>query len=838
MRKIFKNLVPFWKMILFVLVFLCVQAVCDLSLPSYTSNIIDTGIQNKGVEHVLPEKITAEEYDNLGIFLTNKEKKTLKKIYHLDKKQQIYTLQEKKKSKLADYDEQFAIAMLLDNQMSAMSEKDFKKMVAQQQRQAQEKAKEMAEQQQKQAQENAKSMTKEQKKELAAMQKSAQEDTKTAQEKTAQNAGQQQSAATQNIEDLPVEQLIKQLGVDLPITEKKVEENGKKTTVKFVDVRPLYQMMEQNGQITEDMIIEIRDSVEKKMKTMGKTMIHSSAIAQTIAIEKNAGIDMDKKQTSYLWICGGKMLGLAFLMAIATIVVGYLAAKIGAGIGRNLRETMFQKVVHFSNTEMDKFSTASLITRTTNDVQQIQLVSTMMLRLVAYAPILGIGGIIKVCQTGAGMGWVIALAIVVILAFVGLLMSLAMPKFQLMQTLVDKVNLVAREILTGLSVIRAFGREKKEEERFDEANKQLTKTTLFTNRVMTFMMPGMMLVMYGLTILIVWVAAHKIDDGVMEVGSMTAFITYAMMIVMSFLMLTMMSIMLPRAAVAANRIEEVEKTEISIKDAEICKKLPEVSKHGVLEFADVCFRYPGAKEDVLSGISFKAEPGKTTAIIGSTGCGKSTMVYLIPRLYDVTAGSIRLDGVDIREVSMCDLRDRIGFVPQKGVLFSGTITSNLRFGNKNATQEEIEQAAEIAQATEFITKKEEKFESAIAQGGSNVSGGQKQRLAIARAIVKKADIYIFDDSFSALDVKTDAEVRKALGEKVKDSTVLIVAQRISTILHADQILVVDDGKIVGKGTHEQLLKDCDVYLQIAKSQLSEKELGLEGKEDEKHEKHE
>ena len=822
MSKIFKNLVPFWKMVIFILVFLCVQAVCDLSLPSYTSKIIDTGIQNKGVEHVLPEKIKAEEYDYLTIFLTKEEKDTLKDIYTLDEKQNVYSLTEKKESKLKDYDEQFAIAMLLDNQMSAMSEKDFKAMLTEQQKQAQKAAQKSNAETQKAAQSSQKSQT----------QKAAQ-DAQAAQSEQAEG----QQSATQSIEEIPLEQLVKQLGVDLPITEKKVEEDGKKTTVKYVDVRPLYQMMEENGQITEDTVIQIRDSVEEKMETMGSTMIQSSAIAQTIALEKDAGVNMNHKQTSYLWQCGAKMLGLALLMAVATIIVGYLAARIGAGVGKNLREGMFEKVVHFSNAEMDKFSTASLITRTTNDVQQIQLVTTMMLRLVAYAPILGIGGVLKVWNTGAGMGWVIALAIAVILGLVGVLMALAMPKFKLMQTLVDKVNLVAREILTGLSVIRAFGREKKEEERFDDANKNLTKTTLFTNRVMTFMMPGMMLVMYGLTILIVWVAAHKIDDGVMEVGSMTAFITYAMMIVMSFLMLTMMSIMLPRAAVAANRIDEVEKTDISINDAKECKKLPEQKeeKRGVVSFSNVSFRYPGAKEDVLSDISFKAEPGKTTAIIGSTGCGKSTLVHLIPRLYDVTAGSITLDGVDIRELSMNDLRNEIGFVPQKGVLFSGNIASNLRFGNKNATQEEIEEAATIAQATEFIDKKEEGYESPIAQGGSNVSGGQKQRLAIARAIARKANIYIFDDSFSALDVKTDAAVRKALGEKVKDSTVIIVAQRISTILHADQILVIDDGKIVGKGTHEQLLKECDVYLQIAKSQLSEKELGLDGKEDEKHE---
>ena len=493
-----------------------------------------------------------------------------------------------------------------------------------------------------------------------------------------------------------------------------------------------------------------------------------------------------------------------------------------------LREKVFKNVVGFSNAEMDKFSTASLITRSTNDIQQIQMVSVMLLRMVAYAPILGIGGVLKVMQTGAGMGWIIVFAIAVILGYVMVLMSAAMPKFKLMQKLVDNINLVSREILTGLSVIRAFGREKKEEERFDEANKDLTKTMLFTNRVMTFMMPGMMMIMNILTVGIVWFGAKKIDGGNMQVGAMTAFITYAMMIVMSFLMLTMMSIMLPRAAVAAERIDEVVRTESSIKDADEPEKL--TSHDGVISFEHVNFKYPGAEEDVLHDIDFVARPGETTAIIGSTGCGKSTLVNLIPRLYDVSDGKILLDGKDIRNISMSDLREEIGFVPQKGVLFSGTIASNLRFGNDDATDEEIKKAARIAQATEFIEAKDDKYESSISQGGSNVSGGQKQRLAIARAIAKNPKIFIFDDSFSALDLKTDAALRKALSENVKDSTVIIVAQRISTILHAEQILVLDDGKVVGKGTHEQLLKNCDVYREIAKSQLSAKELGMDESE--------
>ena len=520
-------------------------------------------------------------------------------------------------------------------------------------------------------------------------------------------------------------------------------------------------------------------------------------------------------------------------MGVVTVLVGFFASRVGAGIGMSLRDQVFKKVVGFSNAEMDKFSTASLITRSTNDIQQIQMVSVMLLRMVAYAPILGIGGVIRVIKTGAGMGWIIILAILVILGYVMVLMSVSMPKFKLMQKLVDRINLVSREILTGLSVIRAFGREKKEEERFDEANKDLTRTMLFTNRVMTFMMPGMMMIMNVLTVGIVWFGAHRIDAGTMQVGAMTAFITYAMMIVMSFLMLTMMSIMLPRAAVAAERIDEVIRTESSIQDV---KEPQEITEHtGVVRFEHVSFRYPGAQEDVLHDIDFVAEPGKTTAIIGSTGCGKSTLVNLIPRLYDVTAGRITLDGKDIRDIRMADLREEIGYVPQKGVLFSGTIASNLRFGKEDATEEEIVKAAQIAQATEFIENKDDKYETAISQGGTNVSGGQKQRLAIARAIAKNPRIFIFDDSFSALDLKTDAALRKALADNVKDSTVIIVAQRISTILHAEQILVLDDGRIVGKGTHEQLLKECEVYQQIAKSQLSARELGLEESEVADHE---
>lgn len=576
------------------------------------------------------------------------------------------------------------------------------------------------------------------------------------------------------------------------------------------------------------MMEQARASVDDMIATTGESTIKSMALRYTAACNKEAGVDADRMQISYLMSAGLKMLLIALLMGAVSVIVGLLASRVGAGIGRDLRKKVFGRVIGFSDAEIDKFSTASLITRTTNDIQQVQMVSMMLLRMILYAPIIGIGGIVKVINTNVSMAWTIALSVLVIMSFVMLLVSITMPKFKIMQTLVDRVNLVSREILTGLSVIRAFGREKKEEERFDEANRELTKTQLFTNRMMSVMMPGMMMIMYATTILITWVAAKKIDMGTLQVGAMTAFITYAMQIVMSFLMLTMMSIMLPRAGVAADRIDEVLRTEPTIEDKEDADAFE--AEEGVVGYHHVHFAYPDAKEDVLSDIDFEAKPGEITAIIGSTGCGKSTLVNLLPRFYDVTKGSVTIDGKDIRDIRMKDLRRCIGFVPQKGVLFSGTIASNLRFGKPDATDEEIKEAAGIAQASEFIEEKKEQFESPIAQGGSNVSGGQKQRLAIARAIVKKPKILVFDDSFSALDMKTDAVLRKALMEKVKDSTVFIVAQRISTIIHAEQILVLDDGKIVGRGKHEELLRSCEVYEQIARSQLSAKELGLEEKE--------
>ena len=764
MRKIFKNMVPYGRSVIVILALLLMQAACDLALPSYTSDIIDVGIQKSGVEHVVPQAVTAEEFAAAQTLMTEAETQLWQRIYEQDGN--VYRLTEHDETRLAELDDALVLPLIMNYQMRAMEEASFKAYLASQ---------------------------------------------------NGMDAAQ--------INAMSIEQIGQMMGVSLtPFEQTKEDDDGNAYTTVCVDVRPVFAQRKQAGTMDDDVILSMRESMQKTIDAMGSSMVRSMGVAYAVDCDKAAGLDVDAMQTAYLWTAGLKMVGLALIMGLATVLVSFFASRVGAGIGRDLRDGVFKRVVGFSNAEMDQFSTASLITRSTNDIQQIQMVSAMLLRMVAYAPIMGIGGVIKAMQTGAGLGWVIALTLLVILGYVMVLMSVSMPKFKLMQKLVDRLNLVSREILTGLSVIRAFKREDKEEERFDEANRALTKTMLFTNRVMTFMMPGMMLIMNVLTVAIVWFGAHQIDAGTMQVGAMTAFITYAMMIVMSFLMLTMMSIMLPRAAVAAERIDEVLQTASSIRNPEQPETL--AAHNGVLRFNHVSFRYPNAEEDVLHDIDFTATPGTTTAIIGSTGCGKSTLVNLIPRLYDVTAGSIEIDGKDIRKLSMEELRSEIGFVPQKGVLFSGTIASNLRFGNDEATDEEIRRAAKIAQAADFIEEKEEKYDSPIAQGGSNVSGGQKQRLAIARAIAKNPKIFIFDDSFSALDMKTDAALRKALHENVKDSTIILVAQRISTILHAEQILVLDDGRIVGRGTHAELLAGCEVYQQIAKSQLSAKELGL------------
>lgn len=714
MGKIFRNLAPYWKSVIIILALLAVQAFCDLAMPQYTSDIIDTGIQNGGIAYSVPQSVTQADFEEAELFMTDEQAGLWKKSYDLEE-DGIYRLNISKKKDITAVQNELLVPILINYQL-----KD--------------------------------------------------------------------------------------------------------------DERVQFIQAAKAGLAGKDAVIQMQDKASQMIDSMGASLVSSMGVAYAKQCDANAGMDMNKIQLNYLLAAGGKMVGLALIMAAATVLVGLAASRVAAGVGMTLRGNLFKKVVGFSNTEMDKFSTASLITRCTNDVQQIQMVTVIMLRIVAYAPIIGIGGIIKVLNTGSHMEWVIGLAVLLIMGFVLVLTSIAMPKFKLMQKLVDKVNLVSREILTGLSVIRAFGREDEEEKRFDAANTELTKTNLFTNRVMTFMMPGMMFIMYVITVLIVWVSAHHIDAGTMQVGTMTAFMTYAMQIVMAFLMLTMLSIMLPRAAVAADRIDEVMKTVSSVENPDNPVRVEDKAE-GKVRFNHVNFRYPNAEDCVLENIDFEALPGQTTAIIGSTGCGKSTLVNLIPRLYDVTEGSITIDGTDVRDMSLEDLRGMIGFVPQKAVLFSGTIASNIKFGNSDASDDDMKQCAQIAQATEFIEEKDDTYDSRIAQGGSNVSGGQKQRLSIARAIAKHPKIFVFDDSFSALDLKTDAALRKALGENVRDSTMIIVAQRVSTILHAEQIIVLDEGRIAGIGTHGQLLENCEVYKEIAMSQLSEEELKNAGKEE-------
>ena len=570
----------------------------------------------------------------------------------------------------------------------------------------------------------------------------------------------------------------------------------------------------------------MKEQLEEALKKMPESIVTQSAVLFVEQEYEAQGKDMDRMQMEYILFSGLKMLGLAFLGMGAAVMVTFLSARVAAVLGRNLRNNIYRKVISFSGSELNQFSTASLITRSTNDVQQVQMLFTMLFRIVLYAPILGLGGVYKVFQTDASMTWILALAVIVIMLFVALLFRIAMPKFTKLQFLIDELNLVSREILTGVPVIRAFSREKQEEQRFEDANAKLTRTNLFVNRCMTFMMPVMMLLMNGVTVLIVWNGAHAVDDGSMQVGNMMAFMQYAMQIIMAFLMITMMSIMIPRASVAAKRINEVMDTKISICDRENTQDIQQ-DKKGQVVFDHVGFAYPGADEETLHDISFTANPGETVAFIGSTGSGKSTLVNLIPRFFDVTKGQILVDGTDVKDLKLHDLRSRIGYVPQKAVLFSGTIDSNIRYGREEATKEEVEKAAKIAQAWEFIQEKEDGVQEAIAQGGTNVSGGQKQRLSIARAVAKNPEIYIFDDSFSALDYKTDVVLRRALKQETKNATTLIVAQRISTILHADKILVLDEGRVVGQGTHQELLKSCEVYRQIAMSQLSEEELANE-----------
>ena len=747
MKKLLKYLRPFAGAIIVAIMLLFVQAISDLSLPSYMSNIVNIGIQQKGIEDAVPKAIKSSELNKLLLFINSDDKKVVEDNYKLIRKEEL-------------------------------SDDDYEKYIKQYPKLANE--------------------------DIYVL------DTKSKDVKRKLN------------EILGRPMLITSLFESGDATKLMGDFGNVMAAPEGVDMANMDPFMMLSN-MPEEQVLEIIKGINEKLDEMPESMVTQSAVTYVREQYKELGIDIDKVQTNYLFMAGAKMLGVALIGTIAAVIVTFIAARIAAALGRNLRKDVFNKVVGFSNAEFDRFSTASLITRTTNDIQQIMMLIVMGLRIVFYAPILGIGGIVKVVKSGAGMGWVIVVAVVSILSLVGVLFVFAIPKFKIVQKLVDKLNLVTRESLTGMLVIRAFSTEKYEEEKFERANMNLTKTNLFVNRAMSMMMPLMMFIMNGVTLLIVWVGSHRVDSGVMQVGDMMAFMQYVMQIIMAFLMISMVSVILPRALVSAGRVSEVLNTDIAIKNIENPVSF-KVEEKGEIEFKNVSFKYPGADEYILKDINFKAKSGETTAFIGSTGSGKSTLINLIPRFYDVTSGEILIDGENIKNVSLHDLREKIGFVPQKGMLFSGTIESNLKYGGEHISDEYMHKAAEIAQATEFISSKESGFNTEISQGGTNVSGGQKQRLAIARALAKNSEIFIFDDSFSALDFKTDAKLRKAINEELSDSTLLIVAQRISTIMNADQILVLDEGKVVGKGTHKELMENCEVYRQIALSQLSKEEL--------------
>ena len=751
MKILFKYLKKSTLPIILIVFLLAGQATCELALPDYTSNIVNVGIQQGGIENATPTVIRKSELDKILIFVNALDK---------DKVLDNYKLLSKNNLSKDEYDKY---------------KKDYAKL--------------------------------------------AEED-----------------IYRLNTDDKKIiDEISNILGKPMLIVSG-IEQGG--TQVKEMENKLMASLppaVTQSGnidifQILSSMPQENRDSLTKEMdknfSNLPDTMVDQSAVNYVKNEYKSIGINTDKLQNGYMIRAGLIMLGITLLSVIASVLVGLIGARVAATLGRDLRGSVFKKVMSFSNKEITEFSTASLITRSTNDIQQVQTMLVMVLRTVFYAPILGIGGVLKVLQTNTSMTWIIGLGVAAVLLIVIIMFVVVMPRFKILQNLVDRLNLVSREILIGLPVIRAFSNEKYEEKRFEKANKDLTKVNLFVNRVMSCMMPAMMFVMNGLTVLIVWNGAHSIDAGAMQVGDMMAFIQYTMQIVMSFLMISMVSVMLPRAAVSLERIDKVLGTKLSIKDPENPVEFKE-DKKGYVEFKNVSFKYPDAEECILNNISFTAKPGETTAFIGSTGSGKSTLINLIPRFFDVTEGEILLDGVNIKDVSQHDLREKIGYVPQKGLLFSGTIDSNLRYGKKDATNEEIIRASRIAQATEFIDSKPEKYETEISQGGTNVSGGQKQRLSIARAIAKNPEVYIFDDSFSALDFKTDAKLRKVLKQEISESTILIVAQRISTILNAEQIIVLDEGNVVGIGTHKELLNNCEVYKQIALSQLSKEELDNE-----------
>ncbi len=754
MLKVLKNLKESWLSVIAIVLLLIVQAAGDLTLPDYTSKIVNIGIQSGGIENPAPEVIRKSEMDNLLIF-TEDDEQILNDYKEISKE----NLDEKEYEKLVKK------YPALENETLY----EVKKLNSEEQTQLNN------------------MMTK------PLMMLSSLENEETA--------------------NSMKEQMLSSMSANIPEQQKITMQN-----MELIDIIK---------QMPKEQVDKMLETVNEKLDNMQNSILEQTAIQQVKKEYKAIGINTDNLQNKYIIISGLKMLGISFIIMASAISIMCLSARVAAKLAKTLREKTFRKVLKFSNKEFSEYSTASLITRSTNDIQQIQGLIAILFRVLVYAPIIGIGGFLRVLsQSDNSMAWIIGVAILAILFVVATLFIIAMPRFKKLQELIDKLNLVAREILTGLPVIRAFNTEKKEEKRFDKANVDLTKTNLFVNRAMSFMMPTLMLIMNAISLLIVWVGAHGIDNGTMQVGNMMAFIQYTMQIVMSFLMISMVSIMLPRASVSANRINEILETEEAIQESKEPKKL-DTNKKGLVEFKNVSFRYPDSDEEVLSDITFTAKPGETTAIIGSTGSGKSTIVNLIPRFYDITSGNLLIDGVDIKEISNKDLRKIVGFVPQKGILFSGTIESNIKYGNPNMSDEQMIEAAQIAQATEFIDSKPEKYKEPIAQGGSNVSGGQKQRLSIARAIAIDPEILVFDDSFSALDFKTDSTLRAELAKKTKDKTVIIVAQRINTILNADQIIVLEDGKIVGKGTHEELIKNNETYKQIALSQLSEEELNLQ-----------
>lgn len=753
MFKLIKYLKNSIVPIIMIVGLLIVQAVCDLSLPDYTSNIVNVGIQQGGVENVTPEVIRKSELEKLELFISEEDQIEIKSNYTLLDKDSLTNDEYNKYVKEYPALENEAIYKLTTKKSDKETIEKLNGIFA---------------------------------KPMLVVQ-----------------GFESDSEESKAMKAAIIAQFPPNMGID---------ENT--------------DILEVMSQLPQEQLDAMMKEFDKKFEELPNTMMDQAAISYVKDEYNSIGVDTERMQTNYLLYTGGLMVLIALLSMTATVAVGFIGARVAASLGRNLRSQVFSKVIGFSNAELDKFSTASLITRSTNDIQQIQTLMVMLLRIVFYAPILGIGGVIKVLNTETSMAWIIVVAVVAISAVVIVLFTVVMPRFKRVQKLVDRVNLVTREILTGMMVIRAFSTERHEEKRFDRANSDLTKNNLFVNRTMALMMPTMMLIMNAITILVVWNGSQSIDAGTMQVGDMMAFIQYTMQIIMAFLMISMVSVMLPRAAVSAGRIDEVLSTEYVVNDPEESVKFVE-DKKGNLKFNNVSFKYPNAEENVLSNITFTAMPGETTAFIGSTGSGKSTLINLIPRFYDVTEGEILLDGVDIRKVSQHKLREKIGYVPQKGVLFSGTIESNLKYAGDNITDEDMIKASEISQATDFITATKDSYNTEISQGGTNVSGGQKQRLSIARAIAKNPDVYIFDDSFSALDFKTDAALRKALKKETLESTVLIVAQRISTILHAEQIIVLDEGRIVGIGTHKELMKNCDVYKQIALSQLSKEELANE-----------